>query len=195
MKKLLILLVWLLGLALIAWLCGGLQTAMPPIAAVAIAPAAVTAPSIVAASPPRPAPAPAPVAVAAPVAPSAVQVATSRIDEVLQSKRVEFRPASAVLTSAGMATLAEIGPVLKANPSLNFEVQGHTDSTGNDGVNNALSQARADAVKAQLVKQQAVVADRITAIGHGSSMPVADNSTADGRARNRRIAFAIKENK
>lgn len=195
MKKLLILLVWLLGLALIAWLCGGLQTAMPPIAAVAIAPAAVTAPSIVAASPPRPAPAPAPVAVAAPVAPSAVQVATSRIDEVLQSKRVEFRPGSAVLTSAGMATLAEIGPVLKANPSLNFEVQGHTDSTGNDGVNNALSQARADAVKAQLVEQQAVVADRITAIGHGSSMPVADNSTADGRARNRRIAFAIKENK
>lgn len=195
MKKLLILLGWLLGLALIAWLCGGTQTAMPPIAPVAIAPAAVTPPSIVAASPPRPAPAPAPVAVAAPVAPSAVQVATSRIDEVLQSKRVEFRPGSAVLTSAGVATLAEIGPVLKANPSLNFEVQGHTDSTGNDGVNNALSQARADAVKAQLVEQQAVVADRITAIGHGSSMPVADNSTADGRARNRRIAFAIKENK
>lgn len=193
MKKLLILLGWLLGLALIAWLCAGTQSAMPPIAPVSVAPAAVTPPSLVAAPPPRPEPAP--VAVAAAVAPSAGQLATSRIEEVLQSKRVEFRPGSAVLASAGVATLAEIGPVLKANPSLNFEVQGHTDSTGNDSVNSALSQARADAVKAHLIQRQALVADRITAKGHGSSMPVADNSTADGRARNRRIAFAIKENK
>lgn len=118
----------------------------------------------------------------------------SRIDEVLRAKVVEFRSGSATLTGAGRATLAEINAVLKDNPSFNFEVQGHTDNTGTEAGNLALSQARADAVKAYLTRL-GVTPRSMTAKGYGSTRPVAGNDSADGRARNRRIAFSIEENK
>ena len=199
MNKILILLVWLLGLAAIAWLCnsmsaGGLPAAATTAPVVATPPARAAAPTPPLASAVVAAPA-APAAVVAAQAPSpAVQAATSRIDEVLKNKVVEFRSRSATLTSTGLATLAEISPVLKDNPKLKFEAQGHTDSTGTEPVNLALSQARAETVKAYLVRQ-GVAPNRISAKGYGSSQPVADNTTAAGRARNRRMAFKIEESK
>ena len=192
MKKILILLVWLLGLAAIAWLCGrgGAPAAGPAGALVAPAPS-TPAPPVAAA----PAPAPAVVPAAAAPAPSASVVAASlKIDEVLKRKIVEFRSGSASLTALGRATLAEIAPVLKDNPKLRFEVQGHTDAQGTEAANQALSQARAAAVK-DMLTSLGVAADRIGAKGFGSSVPVADNNTAEGRARNRRIAFNVEENK
>lgn len=204
MKKILIFLVWLLGLAAIAWLCNGMNAVVPAAAPPGADAAAVASPPTakVALEPARapvpasaPAPAVVPAAAAAAAVPSlAVQAAASRIDQVLKNKLVEFRSGSATLTAIGRATLADIAPVLKDNPSLKFEAQGHTDATGTEAINLALSQARANAVKAYLVKQ-GITPARVGAQGYGSSQPVADNTTAAGRARNRRMAFKIEENK
>ena len=200
MKRILIVLVWLLGLVAIALLCNRGHSVAPPAVVAAAAPLA-TASAAVAAEPAAaaaPAPGsvttPAPAAALASTASPAVKAATSKIDAVLKNKVVEFRSGSAVLTGRGRATLADINAVLKDNPSLNFEVQGHTDSTGTEGANQALSQARADAVKKHLAGQ-GLAPERMVSKGYGSSRPVADNQTAEGRARNRRIAFSIEENK
>ena len=74
------------------------------------------------------------------------------------------------------------------DPSLKFEVQGHCDNTGSDKVNDPLSQKRAEAIVARLV-ELGISADRLTAVGKGSHEPIADNSTDEGRAKNRRVEF------
>lgn len=71
------------------------------------------------------------------------------------------------------------------------EVQGHCDNTGSDAVNDPLSQKRAEAIVARLV-QLGISADRLTAVGKGSHEPIADNSTEEGRAKNRRVEFIKK---
>ena len=71
------------------------------------------------------------------------------------------------------------------------EVQGHCDATGSDAVNDPLSQKRAEAIVAALVKN-GIAADRLTAVGKGSHSPIADNGTEEGRAKNRRVEFVKK---
>jgi len=202
MKKILIFLVWLLGLALIAWLCSRMNSGTPATAAVGAATVAVAAPEpppAAAAPAAEPAKAPeTPVVTSSPSAPPAAptpaQVASTRIDEVLKDKVIEFRSGSATLTGTGTRTLVEIARVLKDDPSLKFQVQGHTDSIGGEAVNQSLSEARANSVKDALARL-GVAPGRMTARGFGATQPVADNGTEEGRARNRRIAFSIEENK
>ena len=76
-------------------------------------------------------------------------------------------------------------------PSANIEVVGHTDAEGEEAANQVLSQKRAQAVVAYLVKA-GLPADRFTAVGYGSTQPVASNDTGDGRAQNRRIDFVVR---
>ncbi len=78
--------------------------------------------------------------------------------------------------------------VLKLNPSLTVEVQGHTDSHGSNAYNQKLSAARAETVKQHLVSN-GIAASRLTTKGFGESTPVASNATADGRAHNRRVVY------
>jgi OOP family OmpA-OmpF porin len=80
---------------------------------------------------------------------------------------------------------------LKSNPGVHVEVAGHTDSTGPDAYNQGLSERRAGSVVKYLVSK-GVDAGRLTAVGHGESMPVADNATRDGRAQNRRVELNPK---
>jgi OOP family OmpA-OmpF porin len=82
--------------------------------------------------------------------------------------------------------LNSITTVLAANPNLKLEIGGHTDSTGSAAFNEKLSQRRAQAVMDYLVKH-GIDASRLSAHGYGSSMPAASNSTAAGRAKNRRV--------
>lgn len=85
--------------------------------------------------------------------------------------------------------------LMKVIPTLKIELRGHTDSTNSTGdpdYNTKLSQRRADAVRAELIRR-GISGDRITAYGFGESRPVADNATPEGRAKNRRTEFVIVE--
>ena len=72
-------------------------------------------------------------------------------------------------------------------------VVGHTDSTGNDAINNPLSYNRANAVSSFLA-QHGVATQRMTVLGQGSRQPIADNNTEAGRAQNRRVEILINPN-
>jgi outer membrane protein OmpA-like peptidoglycan-associated protein len=80
----------------------------------------------------------------------------------------------------------QIVKLLKNNPSLNLTVEGHTDSLGTPAYNTKLSDARARSVVAALTAQ-GIEARRLKAMGYGQDKPIADNSTDDGRAKNRRV--------
>jgi OOP family OmpA-OmpF porin len=80
---------------------------------------------------------------------------------------------------------------LEANPGVNVEVSGHTDATGADDYNQGLSERRANSVLQYMVSK-GIDAGRLTSVGHGESIPVADNGTRDGRAQNRRVELDVK---
>jgi OmpA-OmpF porin, OOP family len=84
-------------------------------------------------------------------------------------------------------TLKAIAAALKGHSDLKVEIQGHTDNVGAAASNMSLSQARADAVKAALTSDYGVSADQITTKGYGDTKPVTKNTTAEGRANNRRV--------
>jgi len=79
--------------------------------------------------------------------------------------------------------------LLQGQPDWKMRIEGHTDSTGTRKSNQALSQQRAGAVVAWLVKN-GIAGSRLTAVGVGDTRPVADNKTEEGRARNRRVELA-----
>ncbi len=81
--------------------------------------------------------------------------------------------------------------ILKENPGIRVEIQGHTDSKGSDAYNLRLSERRAQSVVNYLVRNLGIEVGRLTAKGYGESRPVADNETDDGRAINRRVDFVI----
>lgn len=101
---------------------------------------------------------------------------------------VTFATGSAKLTKESETVLEKAYNTLAQNPEVIVEIQGHTDNVGKRASNVKLSQGRADAVKAWLVAK-GVAASRISTKGYGPDKPVALNTTADGRAKNRRIEF------
>ncbi len=99
---------------------------------------------------------------------------------------VTFATGSAVLSDNSQTVLDIVAESLKGNPDVRVEVGGHTDATGSRALNTRLSQARAESVRTYLISQ-GVPATQLTARGYGPDNPVATNSTAAGRARNRRV--------
>jgi OOP family OmpA-OmpF porin len=99
---------------------------------------------------------------------------------------VNFDNDSAKLSPASMAVLDNAAATLKEWGEVKVEVAGHTDSVQSDAYNRKLSQRRADAVRAYLIKQ-GIAAERLVTKGYGEAQPVADNTTAAGRAKNRRV--------
>ena len=85
--------------------------------------------------------------------------------------------------------LKQVAALMAANPSLNIEVQGHTDNVGGDDYNQKLSEARAKTVMTWL-SAHGVAAGRMTAKGYGKTRPVADNDSDEGREKNRRVEIA-----
>ena len=101
---------------------------------------------------------------------------------------INFDIDKATIKPESMGTLNMIVQVLKDNPDLRFEVDGHTDNSGGVAHNATLSQQRADAVKAQLTTM-GVDAARLTTKGFGDTKPISDNGTPEGKANNRRVEF------
>ena len=109
----------------------------------------------------------------------------------IKSYEIVFKTGSAVLLSEGKPILDTVVAYLKRNPDVEVTIDGHTDNTGSDKVNNPLSVKRAEATKKYLVSK-GVNGDRLVTAGFGSTQPVADNKTKEGRRKNRRIEIKIK---
>ena len=104
------------------------------------------------------------------------------------TNNILFETGKADLKAESMVEIMKVAEYMKANPSVRFEVQGHCDNQGSDKVNDPLSQKRSEAIVNALVKL-GVDEFNLKAVGKGSHEPVADNSTEEGRAKNRRVEF------
>ena len=107
------------------------------------------------------------------------------------TNNILFETGKATLKPESMAEIHKVADYMKKNPSVRFEVQGHTDNQGSDAINDPLSQQRAEAVVKAL---EGLGCDgfNLRAVGKGSHEPVADNKTDAGRAKNRRVEFIKK---
>ena len=105
---------------------------------------------------------------------------------------VNFVTSSDEITGASRSVLDEVAKTLIKNGDVNVEVAGYTDDRGESGFNQTLSQKRAESVKAYL-QSSGVAANRMKARGYGEDSPIANNSTAAGRAKNRRVELHIIE--
>ena len=115
------------------------------------------------------------------------------LTKALTFDNVNFATSSAQLTDGSKAQLDDLAKIMKAFPKVDVKIEGHTDNVGNEAANLMLSKSRAASVKTYLVGH-GVAESRIATNGFGSTKPVADNATAEGKAQNRRIeAFVTKK--
>lgn len=106
------------------------------------------------------------------------------------AKNVFFSTGSYKLLSKSYSKLNDVVSILNENPSYKVQIDGHTDSQGDDAKNQTLSENRAASVKAYLVSK-GVDEGRLSSTGYGETKPVADNKTAAGRAKNRRVEMTL----
>ena len=107
------------------------------------------------------------------------------------TNNILFQTGKAELLPESMAEIQKVADFMKKNPTVRFEVQGHTDNQGSDAVNDPLSQKRAEAV-VKALEGMGVDGFNLRAVGKGSHEPVAPNTTDEGRAKNRRVEFVKK---
>ncbi|MEN6623200.1 MAG: OmpA family protein [Smithella sp.] len=114
--------------------------------------------------------------------------------EILEKGRttlnVQFDTGKAIIKKSSYKDIDKLVDVMKNYPDLNVTIEGHTDNVGKAAGNKKLSQKRADAVKAYMVKQ-GIDTKRVTAKGYGSEKPIASNATKAGKAKNRRVEAAV----
>jgi len=112
----------------------------------------------------------------------------------LKNSDAKFGFDSAALSPEAMSILdGFVQKLITENKGVYIEVQGHTDNTGTDAINMVLGQKRAEAVMMYLYKQHRIPLHRMSVVSMGSSMPVADNGSRDGRSQNRRVEILVYE--
>jgi len=114
-----------------------------------------------------------------------------RKEQVVVLPNIEFEFARAELTSGGREELGKVLRFMNDQPELRLEVWGHTDDKGTEAYNLRLSQKRAASV-VQFLTGSGIAAARLESAGFGESRPMADNSTEEGQARNRRVELHIR---
>ncbi|MCR5245682.1 MAG: OmpA family protein [Bacteroidales bacterium] len=107
------------------------------------------------------------------------------------TNNILFETGKATLKPESMEEIEKVAAYMLKNPGARFEVQGHTDNQGSDKINDPLSQQRAEAV-VKALEEKGVDPFNLRAVGKGAHEPVADNSTDQGRAKNRRVEFIKK---
>ena len=108
----------------------------------------------------------------------------------LAAKGINFETGKAVITASSFKSLDDLVALLNSYPGASVEIQGHTDNNGTPESNKTLSQDRANAVKRYL-SAGGVSEVRMTAIGYGQELPLADNKTEAGKTKNRRVDFKL----
>jgi outer membrane protein OmpA-like peptidoglycan-associated protein len=115
---------------------------------------------------------------------------TSQLPKAFVFDHLNFESATTTLTPDSNPTVTNLIAILKAYPSAQVRLEGHTDTAGDPTENQRLSMARADAVKAALVSG-GIAENRITTAGYGATRPTASNETEEGRAQNRRLELVV----
>jgi len=113
----------------------------------------------------------------------------TRVEEIRLD--VQFESNSSQLRASSMADIQSLASFMQKYTDLNVVLEGHTDSAGDAAYNQQLSTRRAESVKSALVNKYGISPNRITTRGFGETQPVADNSTREGRALNRRVIAAL----
>ena len=112
----------------------------------------------------------------------------------LSNDKVRFPVNKAEISDEAKAMIDEaVAPLVQANRGVFFEIEGHTDSTGEAAYNFKLGEERAMAVRDYVAKKHAVALSRLNVISYGEEKPVAENKTRDERAQNRRVVIRILE--
>ena len=125
-------------------------------------------------------------------APVDATVCQRLFSELLAKGTIRFEPGRSALDPDSAGLLDRLIETALRCPTTNIEIAGHTDTDGENSSNQALSEKRAQAVVDYLVKA-GLPASRFTAVGYGSTQPVASNETDQGKAQNRRIEFVVRE--
>jgi outer membrane protein OmpA-like peptidoglycan-associated protein len=124
------------------------------------------------------------------------------LEKVAEAKRTEngilvnmkndilFDTGSAELKDEAVTQITQVGDILAKYADNRIRIEGHTDSSGSDSLNETLSRKRADSVRTVLVSR-GVREEQITVVGNGETKPIADNATKEGRAKNRRVEVHI----
>ncbi len=110
---------------------------------------------------------------------------------VLRIDNLYFDVSKASIQTSSREALEKLVALLKANPTMRIEIQGHTDSDGDAGQNLKLSQERANSVVAYLV-EKGIPAKRLSGRGFGEELPIAPNTTAQGKQLNRRVMILVQ---
>ncbi len=129
-----------------------------------------------------------------------LNTALSSVAQITQTARgivvnlpdILFDTNKATLKPNAQIAMGKLAGIVSVFPNINLRVEGHTDSTGTDAINDRLSRDRAQSV-VSFLQSQGVAGSRMTSEGYGSKMPIADNATVEGRAKNRRVEIILAE--
>ena len=125
-------------------------------------------------------------------APVDATVCQQLLSDLLAKGTIRFESGLSTLDPDSAGLLDHLIETALRCPTINIEIAGHTDADGPEGFNKALSEKRAEVVTDYLVKA-GLPASRFTAVGYGSTQPIASNETDEGKSHNRRIEFVVKE--
>jgi len=113
-----------------------------------------------------------------------------KVNQTIILKNIFFDTGKSTLKPASMTEIDRVYKLMTENPTMEIEISGHTDNVGSEVSNKKLSLARANVVVQELVKR-GIAPSRMTSAGYGFDQPIAPNTTAEGRAQNRRTEFKI----
>jgi OOP family OmpA-OmpF porin len=126
----------------------------------------------------------------APATAEAVKVCQQGVDGVIKGKTINFASGGANISADSLTLIEAVATGLKDCQGTSIEIAGHTDLTGGDAANMALSQSRADSVAKALI-ERGIPANRLVAKGYGESKPLEAAMTSAANAKNRRIEFHV----